>query len=168
MQTRISLAKTFEYSTCSTKTVIMTGDTCTEDCGICLSNLLKLETNQAILKDKSLACNRTLSGTSSWGCDGFGCLSVGSGCTCGYCYDVRSGECHDVYSVGDEVVEVNICVRYLGRSFCKWIRAYSDISDSGFGFILQEKPSVNYRKNLFVESGGLIRTGLMICEQIDT
>lgn len=159
IETSISVKRSFLYSTCPTSTIVQTGDTCTQGCSDCLNNLYEHEKNQNIKVDHSLSCEHKKAGTSKWHCEGFGCLSVDSGCTCAYCYHIKKGDCSDVFKVAVETVKARVCFRYQSKAKCLWVHSYQALANKQVGMLLDEAPETNIRGSIYVQSGEEIRVG---------
>ncbi|AYK39330.1 glycoprotein N [Athtab bunya-like virus] len=110
------------YSTGDTKIISKSTDTCTESCDKCVEELVVPE---QVLPENVVKVAKS----SSWACDGAGCLSMATGCTCGYCYMTLTGPVWKVCDLELEKVEINLCFNIGGKGMCKWLESVETFAD---------------------------------------
>jgi len=119
----------YEYTSCATKMVTESSDTCTDDCEACV--------NQFSHKNKQLF--KTIvkrPGSSGWRCDGFGCMSSGTGCTCGMCYHKPiMSDCLEVWRTTKLTKFFTLCFAIQNRAWCKNSTTDHVMSSKGLSII---------------------------------
>ncbi|AKO90184.1 polyprotein [Matruh virus] len=56
--------------------------------------------------------------TSSWGCEEFGCLAIGTGCLFGSCQDVIKPEATVYKKIGEDTTFLDLCITLPHATFC--------------------------------------------------
>nr|QNS31052.1 putative RNA dependent RNA polymerase [Frankliniella occidentalis associated peribunyavirus-like virus 2] len=104
---------TVEYDTFETTVTSGTSDQCTKDCDDCYKDL-----NSTYTEGRYFHCQK---GTSSWSCDGPGCMSINSGSTCGAC-NCKKKEGTEEWTVKKLVKTssfATFCIQFNNEVHCK-------------------------------------------------
>ncbi|WMC17273.1 glycoprotein precursor [Parker's Farm virus] len=91
--------------------------------------------------------------TSSWGCEEFGCLAIGSGCVFGSCQDVIKPELPVYRKSEDETPDVEFCVITSSESFCTKLISSEPIITEKIQIGFETVQSANMPKLLALKKG---------------
>ncbi|QLA47056.1 polyprotein [Las Maloyas virus] len=111
------------------------------------------------LRDETWA-QFTKESTSTWGCEEYGCLAIGTGCLYGQCKDVIKPEL-DVYKkMGEEKMSVEICITHSHDSYCKVVTSLEPSITTKFNIQFKTVESFNM-PNLVAVSDHRVLVGQM-------
>ncbi|QLA47024.1 polyprotein [Tanga virus] len=82
-------------------------------------------------------------GTSTWGCEEFGCLAIDTGCVYGACKDIIRPESEVYKKISDETNTVTVCITSTHDTYCKTIDSIS--ADISKNFELQYKTVESFK-----------------------
>lgn len=121
--TKAAMVKKSCYNTSDHYINQISTDTCTQSCDDCVKNMNLPEgaRTDSIVK---------LPRTSGWSCDGPGCASISTGCTCGWCDLVKTGPMAEVCELELDHLMIDLCFNLGGKGVCKWLRSSESFSDS--------------------------------------
>ena len=146
-----------KYTTCQTKPIVHSYDECTQDSEKCTNDLKNIQ----VISDSDMKkmCHFSKDKTSSWSCDGPGCMSMRTGSTCGVCYNMKSGKCADVYQVTSQTAKAEVCKQVAGKAECIIIQGYSIFDSADSAFVLTEKPENNHIDTLLAIEEHIVHKG---------
>ncbi|ALP92389.1 polyprotein [Capim virus] len=65
--------------------------------------------------------------TSTWGCEEFGCLAIGSGCLYGHCRDIVKPEISVYKRSSEEIPKISLCISTPDETYCHDIDSFNPI-----------------------------------------
>ncbi|QLA46990.1 polyprotein [Batama virus] len=75
--------------------------------------------------------------TSSWGCEEFGCLAIGTGCLYGSCQDVIKPESTVYKKFGDDTTILDLCITLPHTTFCSKLDALEPTITEKFEIVFE-------------------------------
>nr|QQH14720.1 polyprotein [Akabane virus] len=150
---RVIATYNHEYKTGPTVSInVQHNEQCT---GSCPSSIPK--------KDNWLTFSREH--TSTWGCEEWGCLAIGTGCVYGSCQDVIREEATVISRVNNEQLEVEFCVSEPTSTMCNTINVLEPVLGEHMQFEVHSVqtnllPEVALIKNRRVYKGSINKKGV--------